>query len=76
MKSKLFFVFSLIHSSPVWACTVCFGDPRSSQTKSVIAGILFLLALIGSVLTGIGITIFRFYKRSQILAASENSLPS
>ncbi len=36
-----------------YACAVCFGDPDSGQTKSVKVGILFLMAIIGAVLTAI-----------------------
>lgn len=39
-----------------FACAVCFGDPDSSLTKGTIAGVLFLLGVIVTVLGGILIT--------------------
>ncbi|MSR76621.1 MAG: hypothetical protein EXS63_00110 [Candidatus Omnitrophica bacterium] len=55
------------------ACSVCFGDPRSNQTKAVLAGILFLLALISTVLSALVITIVRFQKRSHALSTAASS---
>jgi hypothetical protein len=42
----------LMASQPAWACAVCFGDPNSPMVKSANTAILFLLAVIGSVLGG------------------------
>jgi hypothetical protein len=42
----------LMVSQPVWACAVCFGDPNSPMVKSANTAILFLLAVIGSLLGG------------------------
>ncbi|OGW80927.1 MAG: hypothetical protein A3C47_05635 [Omnitrophica bacterium RIFCSPHIGHO2_02_FULL_51_18] len=52
------------------ACSVCFGDPGSSQTKGAIAGALFLLAVVGlvlSVIAGIGFTWARRAKKQRDL---------
>jgi hypothetical protein len=47
------------------ACSVCFGDPTSPMTKSMIAGIWVLLAFIGTLLAGFaglfGYWIYRSY---------------
>jgi hypothetical protein len=42
----------LLPASPVAACTVCFGDPNSSETKGLRGAILFLLVLVGLVQIG------------------------
>jgi hypothetical protein len=39
-------------SAPVAACTVCFGDPNSSETKGLRGAILFMLLLVGLVQVG------------------------
>lgn len=59
-------LLSCFFSIPAWACTVCFGDPKSNQTKALIGGILFLLGVIGTVLGGLIVTILRIRKRSKI----------
>ena len=35
------------------ACSVCYGDPNSPMTKGVEAGVLVLLGVVGTVLTGL-----------------------
>lgn len=53
-------------SSSAWACTVCFGNPKSTQTRALLGGILFLLAMIATVLGGLVVTILRMRRRSQM----------
>ena len=52
-------------TSDAQACSVCFGDPTSPMTKSMIAGIWVLLAFIGTLLAGFaglfGYWIYRSY---------------
>ena len=45
-------VLVLVPAAPVAACTVCFGDPDSSETKGLRGAILFLLVLVGLVQVG------------------------
>ena len=37
-------------AEPVFACSVCFGDPNSLESKGMQAGIIALLVTIGAVL--------------------------
>jgi hypothetical protein len=45
-------VLVLLAPAPVAACTVCFGDPNSAETKGLRGAILFLLVLVGVVQIG------------------------
>lgn len=49
------------------ACSVCFGDPQSKTTQAAKAGILFLLIVIGAVLSAIGGVIFTWSRRARRL---------
>ena len=63
------FAVILFHSESMLACTVCFGDPNSSMSQGVRAGILILLGVIGTVLASIvGITLF-WIRRARLLQA-------
>lgn len=48
-----------------WACSVCFGDPNSLQTKSIVTGIIVLLSLTGVVLAAIAYTAFVWIRRAK-----------
>lgn len=48
---------------PVFACPVCFGNPNSAQMKGVQAGILALLVVTVSVLSGIAGFFFIYLRR-------------
>jgi len=50
-------------ANPVLACPVCFGNPNSSQMKGVQAGILALLVVTVSVLSGIAGFFFIYLRR-------------
>ena len=52
------------------ACSVCFGDPNSSETKGVIAAILFLLVVVFCVLGGITATAWVWARRAKQIAQS------
>jgi hypothetical protein len=49
-----FAAFVALQPSAAWACATCFGESDSSLAKGATAGILFLLAVIMSLLGGIG----------------------
>lgn len=49
----------------LFACAVCFGDPNSNLSKGVIAGVLVLLGVVGSVLGGIGAVSLSWFKRAR-----------
>jgi hypothetical protein len=49
----------LVGTTPVLACSVCFGDPNSDMAKGVTAGITVLLGVIVTVLLSIvGVMLF------------------
>jgi hypothetical protein len=52
-------------SAPVWACTVCFGDPSSSETRGLRGAILFLLVLVGLVQVGFVKLFWTFRRRAK-----------
>jgi len=53
--------------TPVWACTVCFGDPDSAETRGLRGAILFLLLLVGLVQVGFVRLFWVFRQRSRSL---------
>lgn len=60
---------------PLWtsraeACSVCFGDPASAQSKGVAAGVLFLMAVIAGVLAAIAGIALRWRARAKKLSAA------
>ena len=49
----------LVGTTPVAACSVCFGDPNSDMAKGVTAGITVLLGVVVTVLLSIiGVMLF------------------
>ena len=46
--------FLLLVSHPAMACSVCIGNSGSPMVKSANVGVLFLLAIVAGVLSGIG----------------------
>lgn len=60
MKKGLVFLAPLILLvRDVYACSVCFGDPKSPLTLGAKAGVFFLLGVVGFVLAAIfGVTLF------------------
>jgi len=57
--------FVLLPVEPVLACTVCFGDPNSSETRGLRIAILFLLALVALVQVGFVKLFFTIRRRSR-----------
>jgi hypothetical protein len=49
----------------VQACTVCFGDPGSAETRGLRTAILFLLALVALVQVGFVKLFFTIRRRSR-----------
>lgn len=75
LRHKLFaLLFALLAWAPVeaMACPACFGAKDDPFTKSIGLGILFLLAVVGSVLGTIAGFFFYLARRA---AALENSTP-
>jgi hypothetical protein len=63
--SPLVLTAALLFGSDAHACAVCFGNPDSPMTKSLVAGIWVLLGCIGTLLAGFagtfGYWIYRSY---------------
>ena len=59
----------LLSAGPALSCAVCFGPPDSSLTQGAKAGILILMGVIATVLTGIvAVTLF-WVRRARMLEA-------
>ena len=57
----------LLPGDPVLACTVCFGDPSSAETRGLRGAILFLLLLVGVVQIGFLRLFWVFRQRARSL---------
>ena len=72
MRRVLFFLTPasclLLPAAEALACSVCFGDPNSQQSKALGASVLFLLGTVGSVLGGILYFIFQWARRAKKLS--------
>ena len=44
---------ALLSSQPALACSVCYGDPNAAMTQGAQAGVLVLLGVVATVLTGL-----------------------
>lgn len=54
-------------NSPLFACAVCFGDPKSPLTHAALAGVLFMMAMILGVLGSIAGVTFFWIRRARLL---------
>lgn len=52
-------------TSDAFACSVCFGNPQSAQTKAVWAGVALLLGVTGFVLGGIAFLAIKWALRAK-----------
>ena len=59
--------FVFLPVDPALACTVCFGDPNSSETKGLRTAILFLLALVALVQVGFVKLFFTIRRRTKAI---------
>lgn len=55
----------LMHTKASLACSVCFGDPTSSLSKGINAGVIVLVLFIGSVLGAIAGIAFTWNKKAK-----------
>lgn len=62
-------LFTLLTSRSALACAVCFGSPDSSLTQGARAGILILMGVIATVLTGIVAVALFWVRRARMLEA-------
>lgn len=63
----------LLSADQAWACASCFGDPESSMAKGVVAGVLVLVGIVGTVLLGVAGTSLRWIQRGRRLAQMEQA---
>ena len=52
-------------------CAVCFGNPKSAMSKGVVAGVIFLVVVIGAVLLGIVCVGLVWARRERVLQQSK-----
>jgi len=63
----------LLNAAPATACSVCYGDPDSSMTLGAQAGVLVLLGVVGTVLTGLVALLVFWMRRAAQLQQLENA---
>jgi len=72
MSIRLFaafiFVIAFLGSEPASACSVCYGEPGSPMVQGVQAGVLVLLGVVGTVLTGLGSLLIFWMRRASRLS--------
>ncbi|OGG49339.1 MAG: hypothetical protein A3F84_25035 [Candidatus Handelsmanbacteria bacterium RIFCSPLOWO2_12_FULL_64_10] len=66
-------LLTLLSSRPALACAVCFGSPDSSLTQGAKAGILILLGVVATVLTGI-VAVAAFWARRARMLETQGAL--
>lgn len=68
-------VLAVLHPSPLFACSACFGKSDSTMARGMNMGILSLLVVIVSVLSSVaGFFIFLARKSARSVPASNNEL--
>ncbi len=60
---------ALLSAQPVLACSVCYGDPNSAMSQGAQAGVLVLLGVVGTVLTGLASLLIFWMRRAAHLEA-------
>ncbi len=60
---------ALLTAQPVLACSVCYGDPNSAMSQGAQAGVLVLLGVVGTVLTGLASLLIFWMRRAAHLKA-------
>jgi len=60
----------------IFACSVCFGDPNSLMSRGAFWGALFLLGVVGFVLTSVASVIVIWAGRAKKLQTPGPSGPS
>ncbi len=68
-------VIALLGSSPALACATCFGQSDSALARGMNAGILFMLAVLLAVLTGLTLFFVHLGRRASAAARTESFGP-
>ena len=58
-------LFILLFINNLFACSVCYGSPDEPAVKAAQAGILFLLGVVGFVLSGFAVFMYNLSKKEQ-----------
>ncbi len=54
----------ILSAQPVLACSVCYGDPNSAMSQGAQAGVLVLLGVVATVLTGVASLLIFWMRRA------------
>ena len=60
-----FIVTIILFLNTLCACAVCYGSPDEPAVKAAQAGILFLLAIVGFVLSGFAIFMYNLSRKEE-----------
>ena len=71
LPAILMALVGLLGAEPVLACSVCVGDPTSAISQGAQAGVLVLLGVVGTVLTGMVSLLVFWMRRAANLRALE-----
>jgi hypothetical protein len=65
---------AILSTKSALACSVCYGDPDALMTKGIQAGVLILLGVVGTVLTGVASLLLFWIRRATNLERQSRSL--
>jgi hypothetical protein len=74
MKKKILFsvmFLAFLGAKELLACAVCFGDPNSPMVHGAMAGVWFLLGVVGFVLSSILGMTFYWIRRARLVQLQE-----
>ena len=60
-----FILMTILFLNSLFACSVCYGAPDEPAVKAAQAGILFLLGVVGCVLSGFAIFMYNLSRKEQ-----------
>ncbi len=60
-----FILMTILFLNSLFACSVCYGAPDEPAVKAAQAGILFLLGVVGFVLSGFAVFMYNLSRKEQ-----------
>ena len=60
-----FILITILFLNSLFACSVCYGAPDEPAVKAAQAGILFLLGVVGFVLSGFAVFMYNLSRKEQ-----------
>ena len=60
-----FILMTILFLNSLFACSVCYGAPDEPAVKAAQAGILFLLGIVGFVLSGFAVFMYNLSRKEQ-----------